>query len=40
MFKSLGRLTFVGLVAGLVVASKLAWESRGEVQRYLRMREM
>jgi hypothetical protein len=40
MIRSLGRLTFVGLAAGLVLAGRLAWTSRGDVQRYLRIREM
>jgi hypothetical protein len=40
MIKSLGRLTFLGMMAGLVLAGRMAWASRGDVQRYLRIREM
>lgn len=40
MFKSLGKLTFLGLMASMAFASKMAWDSREEVQRYFRMREM
>lgn len=40
MFRSLGKVTFLGLMATMAVAGKMAWDSRGEVQRYLRMRDM
>jgi hypothetical protein len=36
----LGKLTTLTLVVGLAAAISLGWRSRGDVERYLKMRNM
>ena len=38
--KAIGRLTTLGLLAGLAYAANLGWKSRADLQRYLKMRGM
>jgi hypothetical protein len=38
--RALGRLTTVVLIAGLAVVVSFGWRSRGELERYLKMRRM
>ncbi len=38
--RAIGRLTTVALTAGLAVAANIAWKSRGDLRRYLKMRSM
>jgi hypothetical protein len=38
--RALGRLTTVVLIAGVAVAANFGWKSRGDLERYLKMRRM
>jgi hypothetical protein len=40
MFRSLGKLTALVLLAGMAAAGAMGWRSREDVARYLRMRDM
>ncbi len=38
--RAIGRLTTVGLLIAMGVAASFGWKSRGDLQRYLKMRSM
>jgi hypothetical protein len=38
--RAIGRITTLGLLAGMVAVANLGWKSRHDVRRYLKMRSM